>query len=106
MSVRALLLLSCMHSLGLGLDLGNNLDWRELTCAHTRIAELLKLKRRLILNDTRFPSPSFEAEAAVMLVCKNRYKKIALLALTSTLNLTQTSTLTLILTQNLTQTQE
>ena len=41
------------------------------------------------------------AEAAVMLRTK---KKIAILALTPTLNLTQTLTLTLIQTQNLTQT--
>ena len=51
MSVSALLLLSCMHSLGLGLDLGNSLDRRERTSAHTRIAELPKTKQRLILND-------------------------------------------------------
>ena len=52
MSVHALLLLSCMHTLGLGLDLGNRLDQRERTRAHTRLAELPKIKRRLILNDT------------------------------------------------------
>ena len=51
-----LLLLSCLHSLGLGLDLGNSLDQKELTraqAAHTRIAELSKTKRWLILNDIR-----------------------------------------------------
>ena len=42
-----------MHSLGLGLDLGNSLDRRECMRAHTRIAEMPKIKRRLILNDTR-----------------------------------------------------
>ena len=53
-SVRALLLLLCVHTLGLGLDLGNSLDWRERTHAYTQIAELPKIKRRLIpvLNDT------------------------------------------------------
>ena len=34
-SVRTLLLLSCVHSLGLGLDLGNSLDRRERMRAHT-----------------------------------------------------------------------
>ena len=50
--LRALLLFSCVRSLALGLDRGNSLDQRERTRAHTRIAELLKIKRRLILNDT------------------------------------------------------
>ena len=46
MSVRALLLLSCMHSLGLGLDLENSLDQKEgeRTHAHTQVAELQKKK--------------------------------------------------------------
>ena len=58
MSVCTLLLLLCVHSLELGLDLGNSLDRREeenacTLAAYTRIAELPKIKRRLILNDTR-----------------------------------------------------
>ena len=45
MSVRALLLLSCMIALGLELDLGNSLDRKEeCTHAHIQIAELLKIK--------------------------------------------------------------
>ena len=47
MSVRALLLLSSMHSLqslGLGLDLGNSLDRRERTLAHAGIAEMPQIK--------------------------------------------------------------
>ena len=51
MCVHVLLLFSCVHSLGLGLDLGNSLDQREEENA--RIAELPKIKRQLILNDTR-----------------------------------------------------
>ena len=47
------LLFSCVHSLGLRLDRGNILDRRERMRAHTQIAELLKIKRRLILNDTQ-----------------------------------------------------
>ena len=44
MSVCALLLLSCMHSLELGLDLGNRLDQKEgeRPSAQTRVAELPK----------------------------------------------------------------
>ena len=44
MSLRALSLLSCVHSLGLGLGLGNGLDWNEgeSTRAHTQIKELPK----------------------------------------------------------------
>ena len=53
MSVHALLLLSCVHSLGSELDLGNSLDRREQMSAHTQITELPKIKRQLILNDTR-----------------------------------------------------
>ena len=46
-----------MHSLGLGLDLENSLDQRKgentrESRAHTRIAELPKIKQQLILNDT------------------------------------------------------
>ena len=54
MSMHALLLFSCMHSLGLGLDRGNSLDRREGMRAYTRIAELPQIKQRLILNDTPF----------------------------------------------------
>ena len=39
MSVRALLLFSCVHSLGLGLDLGNSLDRREGENARALIHE-------------------------------------------------------------------
>ena len=39
MSVRALLLLSCVHTLGLGLDLGNSLDRREGDNARALIHE-------------------------------------------------------------------
>ena len=53
MCVHTLLLFSCVHSLGLGLDLGNSLDQKECMRAHERIAELRKIKRQLILNDTR-----------------------------------------------------
>ena len=50
MSVRALLLLSCMHSLGLGLGLGNSLDRRdgENACAFTH-----KLQSCENVNDTQ-----------------------------------------------------
>ena len=41
-----------MHSLGLALYLGNSLDQRERMRAHTQIAEMPKIKRWLILNDT------------------------------------------------------
>ena len=37
MSVCSLLLLSCVHSLGLGLDLGNSLDRRDGANAHALI---------------------------------------------------------------------
>ena len=40
MSVRALLLLSCVHSLRLGLDLGNSLDPREGDNTRVLIHEL------------------------------------------------------------------
>ena len=46
MSMCVLLLLSCVHSLGLGLDLVNSVDRREEnTRAHTPIAKLPKIKR-------------------------------------------------------------
>ena len=48
MSVR--LLLSCVHLLELGLDLGNSLNCRGES-ERTRVAELPKEKQRLILND-------------------------------------------------------
>ena len=45
MSVHALLLLSCMHSLGLGLDLGNSLDRREGDSARAFIHELQSCRK-------------------------------------------------------------
>ena len=51
--VCAVSLLSCVHSLGLGLDLGNSLDWKKRTHAHARVVKLPKKTRRLIPNDTR-----------------------------------------------------
>ena len=56
MSVHTLLLLSSMHSLGLGLDLGNRLDQREKKSPSVLIHEsqsFRKKKRRFILNDTQ-----------------------------------------------------
>ena len=55
MSMQALLLLSCVHLLGLGLDLGNSLYQieGEGTHAHTQVTELPKRNQRLIFNDTR-----------------------------------------------------
>ena len=49
--VRALVPLM-RDALGLGLGLGNSLDRKECTRAHTRITELPKIKRRLIRNNT------------------------------------------------------
>ena len=42
MNVRTLSLLSCVHSLGLGLDLGNSLNRRERTHPQLWVAELWK----------------------------------------------------------------
>ena len=57
MCVHVLLLFSCVHSLGLvRARSGENLrsgKRRECTRAHARIAELPKIKRQLILNNTR-----------------------------------------------------
>ena len=51
MSVCVLLLLSRMHSLGLGLDLGNSLHQREESaCSYT--SRRASKKRRLILSNT------------------------------------------------------
>ena len=50
MSMHVLLLLSWVHALGLGLDRREG----DTTSAHTRIAELPKIKRRLMLNDTQY----------------------------------------------------
>ena len=44
---------ACTYSvLGLGLHLGNSLDWRERTSAHTRVTKLSQKKRWLTPNDT------------------------------------------------------
>ena len=46
MSVRAFLLLSSVHSLGLGLDLGNSLDRREGVSVRALIHELQSFKKK------------------------------------------------------------
>ena len=85
MCVHALLLLSCVHSLGLGLNLGNSLDWREGENAHTtraltRIVELPKIKRQLILNDTcishlLLTAYDFRGICDVLLLEKNTFNR-------------------------------
>ena len=52
MSEYMLSLISCMHLLGLGLDLRNSLHQIKCTRDYTRVAELPKKKQWLILNDT------------------------------------------------------
>ena len=47
-----LFLPSCVHTLGLGLDLGNSLHQRERKSANTQVAKLPKKSVQLILNDT------------------------------------------------------
>ena len=60
MSVHALSLLSCVHLLGLGLDLGNSLDRRESAHALTHESQSFQIKKgRLILNVTPRPSKTF-----------------------------------------------
>ena len=61
MIVHMLSLLSCVHSLGLGLDLGNSLNWREGESARMLIHESqsFEKKRRLIMYPTT-PNKSIE----------------------------------------------
>ena len=47
MSVRTLLLLSCMHLLGLGLDLGNSLDHREGETTRMLIHESQNFRKKV-----------------------------------------------------------
>ena len=46
MSLRALSLLSCVHSFRLGLDLGNSLDWREGKSARALIHESQSFRKK------------------------------------------------------------
>ena len=78
MSVRAVSLHSCVHSLGLGrglgLGLGNSLDWKKRTRAHTRGVKLPKKTRRLIPNDTRDFSVTPAATKYFATLVNNRYR--------------------------------
>ena len=79
MSVCAVSLLSCVHSLGLGrglgLDLGYSLDWKKGTRAHTRVVKLPKKTRRLIPNDTRdFSVTPAAATKYFAALVNNRYR--------------------------------
>ena len=101
MSTHVLLLLLCVHSLGLGVDLGNSLDRREGESTRALIHGSESFQKKAdslyILNDIH----NIQAEAGVPL---RKNKKIAILALTPALNLTLTLTLGLTLKLLLTQT--
>ena len=53
-----LFLLSCVHTLGLGLDLGNSLNQRERKSANTQVAKLPKKKAYGLYLTTPIPSKS------------------------------------------------
>ena len=50
MSVRMLLLLSCMRLLGWGLDLGKSLDYREGESAHALIHKLQSFLKKAMAH--------------------------------------------------------
>ena len=53
MSVHALLLLSSMHTLGLGLDLGNSLDRRERNSARMLIHKSQSFRKKKVTAPTK-----------------------------------------------------